>query len=60
MADTIVRVPVVPGCIYFGICPSSLVLMRAASDGEMQWASMAMHYTASPPSMQAESDGKVK
>ena len=26
----------------------------------MHWASMAMHYTASMPSMQAESDGKVK
>ena len=26
----------------------------------MHWASMAMHYTASMPSMQAEFDGKVK
>ena len=52
--------PVAPGCIYFGFCPSSLVLTRAASASEMHWASMAMHYTASMPSMQAESDGKVK
>ena len=49
-----------PGCIYFGFCPSSLVLTRAASASEMHWASMAMHYTASLPSMQAESDGKVQ
>ena len=34
--------------------------MRAASANEMHWASTAMHYTASMPSMQAESDGKVK
>ena len=54
------RVPVAPGCIYFGFCPSSLILTRGASAGEMHWASMAMHCTASLPSMQAESDGKVK
>ena len=55
------RVPVVPGCVYFGFCPSSLVLTRAPTDSarEMQWASMAIHYTASTPSMQAKSDGKV-
>ena len=47
-------------CLYFGFCPSSLVLTRAACASEMHWASMAMHYTASMPSMQAESDGKVK
>ena len=60
MADNMVRVPVASGCVYFGFCPSSLVLGRAPSAREMQWASMAMHYTASMPSMQAESDGKVK
>ena len=60
MADNMVRVPVAPGCVYFGVCPSSLVLTRAPSAREMQWASMTMHYTASMPSMQAESDGKVK
>ena len=51
---------VAPGCIYFGLCPSSLVLMRAASASEMHWASTAIHYTASMPSMQADWDGKVK
>ena len=61
MADKMVRVPVAPGCIYFGFCPSSLVLTPAASASDMHWASMAMHYyTASLPGMQAESDGKVK
>ena len=60
LADNFVRVPVSPGCLYFGFCPSSLVLTRTASAGEMQWASMAMHYTASLPSMQAEADGMVK
>ena len=60
MADSMLRVPVAPGCIYFGFRPSSLVLTRAASASEMHWASMAMHYTASLPSMQAESEGKVK
>ena len=60
MADNMVLVPVAPGCVYFGFCPSSLVLTRAASAREMQWASMAMHYTTSMPKMQAESDGKVK
>ena len=60
MADNMARVPVSPGCVYFGFCPSSLVLTRAASASEMHWASTAMHYTASMPSMQAESDGKVK
>ena len=60
MADNMVRVPVAPGCVYFGFCPSSLVLTRAPSAREMQWASMAMPYTASMPSMQAEADGKVK
>ena len=60
MADNMVRVPVAPGCMYFGVCPSSLVLTRAASAIEMHWASMVMHYTASLPSMRAESDGKVK
>ena len=60
MADNMVRVPVAPGCVYFGFRPSSLVLTRAPSAREMQWASMAMPYTAPMPSMQAESDGKVK
>ena len=60
MADNMVRVAVAPGCIYFGFCPTSLVLTRAASASKMHWASMAMHYTASLPSMQAQSDGKVK
>ena len=60
MADNMVRVPVAPGCVYFGFCPSSLVLTREAKAREMQWASMAMHYTTSMRSMQAESDGKVK
>ena len=60
MADNMVRVPVAPGCVYFGFCPSSLVLICAPSAREMQWASMAMHYTASMPSMQAEADCKVK
>ena len=60
MADNMVRVPVAPGCVYFGFRPSSLVLTRPTSACEMQWASMAMHYTASMPSMQPESDGKVK
>ena len=60
MADNMVRVPVTPGCVYFGFCPSKLVLTRAPSSCEMQWASMAMHYTASMPSMQDEADGKVK
>ena len=49
MADNVVRVPVAPSCVYFGFVAR-----------EMQWASMAMHYTASMPSMQSESDGKVK
>ena len=60
MADNMVRVPVAPGCVCFGFCPSNLVLTNAPSAREMQWASMAMHYTASMPSMQAGSDGKVK
>ena len=60
MADNMVRVPVAPGCVYFGFCPSSLILTPAPSAREMQWASMAMHNTASMPGMQAESDGKVK
>ena len=50
MADKMVRVPVALGCIYFGFCPSNLVVTRTASAREMQWASMAMHYTASLPS----------
>ena len=54
------RVPVAAGCVYFGFCPSSLVLTRARSAREMQWASMVIHYTASMPSMQAEADDKVK
>ena len=60
MADNMVRVPVAPGGVYYGFCPSSLVLTRATTAREMQWALMAMHYTTSMPSMQAESDGKVK
>ena len=60
MADNMVRIPVAPGCAYFGFCPSSLVITRAPIAREMQRASMAMHYTASMPSMQAESDGKVQ
>ena len=56
MADNMVAL----GCVYFGFCPGSLVVTPAPSAREMQWASMAMHYTASMPSMQAESDGKVK
>ena len=60
IADNMVRVPVAPGCVYFGFCPNNLILIRAASAREMHWASMAMHYTASMPSMQADSDGKVK
>ena len=58
-ADNMVRVPVFPGCIYFGFCPSSLVLTRAASASATHWASMAMHYTASLLSMQGDSDSKV-
>ena len=49
-----------PPAASIGFCPSSLVLTRAPSVREMQWASVAMHYTASIPSMQAESDAKVK
>ena len=60
MADDMVRVPVAPSCIYFGFYSSSLVLTRGANASEMHWASMAMHYTASMPGMQVESDGKVK
>ena len=60
MADKMVGVPVAPGYIYFGFCPSSFVLNRAASASEMQWASTAMHYTASLPIRQAELDGVVK
>ena len=60
MVDNMVRLPVAPGYIYFGFCPSSLVLTRATSASAMQCASMAMHETASLPNMQAESDGKVK
>ena len=60
MAATIVRVLVSPGCIYFGFSPNSPVLTRTSSASEMQWASMVMHYTASLPNMQAESDGVVK
>ena len=41
-------------------CASSLVLRRADLANEMQWDSMAMHYTAFLHSMGAESDGKVK
>ena len=59
MAGNMVRVPFASGCVYFGFCPSSLVLTRAPSAGAIQWASMAMHYTASMPSMQAKSNGKV-
>ena len=59
MADNMVGVPVSPGCVYFGFCPRTLVLTRAASPSDMHWASMAMHYTTSMPNMQAESDGKV-
>ena len=58
--DNMVRVPVAPGCGYFGFCPSNLFLTRPPSAREVQWASMAMHYTASMPSMQAESGSKVK
>ena len=60
MADNMVRVPVAPGSIYFGFCPSSLALTCTASAKEMNWAAMAMDYTTSMPRMQAESDGKVK
>ena len=60
MAHNMVRVPVAPGCVHLGFCPSSLVVSRAPSAREMQWVSMAMHYTASMPSMQAKADGKVK
>ena len=60
MADNMVRVPIAPGCVYIGFCPSTLVLTRAPSAREIPWASMAMHYTASMPSMQAESHRKVK
>ena len=35
MADNMVPVPVSPGCVYFGLCPSSLVLTRAANAIEM-------------------------
>ena len=59
MAEKMLRVPVAHACIYFGFCPKSLVLTRAASAG-IRWASMAMHCTASLPIMQAESDGVVK
>ena len=31
MTDNMVRVPFAPGCIYFGFCPSGLVLTRAPS-----------------------------
>ena len=46
MADKMVRLSIAPACMYFGLCPSSLVLTRAASKFEMHWASMLMHYTA--------------
>ena len=42
------------------VLSQQLVRRRAASASEMHWASMAMQYTATMPSMQAESDGKVK
>ena len=60
MGDKMVRVSVPSGRIYFWFCASSLVLRRADSANEMHWASITMHYTASLPSMRAESDGKVK
>ena len=50
-ADKMVRFPVAPGYIYFGLWPISLVLTRAAFTNEMLWASMAMHYTVSLPIM---------
>ena len=40
-------VPVAPGCVCFGFSPSSLVITRAHGAEEMQWASMALHCTAS-------------
>ena len=60
MVDNMVLLPVSPGCVCFGFCPSSLVLTRVASASEMHSASIGMHYTASMPSMQAECDAKVK
>ena len=60
MADNMVRVPVAPDCVIFGFCRSSLDITRATSARAMHWASMAMHYTAPIPSMQAEFTGKVK
>ena len=60
MAGKMVPVPVAPGCVYFGFSPSSLSLTHATSASEMQWASMAMHYTSSLPIIQADSDGVVK
>ena len=41
MADNMVRVSVATGCIYFGVCPSSLVFTRAASASEMHWSAAA-------------------
>ena len=53
MADNMVQVPIAAGCVYSEFCPSSLVLTRATSAREMQWASLSMHYTASMPSIEA-------
>ena len=54
------RSPWPPAASTLGSVRSNLVLTRAATASEMHWASMAMHCTASMPSIQAESDGKVK
>ena len=60
IADKKVRVPIAPGCVYFGWVPLNRVLTRSTSASEMQWASMAMHYTASMPVIQDESHGVEK
>ena len=51
--------PSPPAASTLGFVPAASS-SRAASASEMHWSSMAIHYTASLPSMQAESDGKVK
>ena len=52
--------PSPPAASTLGFGPSCAVLTHATGDSAMHWASMAMHYTASLPSMQGEWDGKVK
>ena len=58
MEGTMVRVPVAPGCVYFGFCPSSPVLFRSASAlrcSEHEWRCfIPPQSTACKPSLTAK------